>query len=51
MRPFTWSNNALEATAPRADSLVRDRFHHILVSVEAPLPGAVPQLSRWANKE
>jgi hypothetical protein len=39
-------NHAVEATAPRADSLVRRGFHHIVVAVGAALPGAVPQLSR-----
>jgi hypothetical protein len=39
-------NHTLEATAPRADSLVRRGFHHIIVAVGAALPGAVPQLSR-----
>jgi hypothetical protein len=45
----TKSNHTLEATAPRADSLVRRGFHHIVVAVGAALPGAVPQLSRWTT--
>jgi hypothetical protein len=42
------SNHQVEATAPSRCSFDRDKFYYVIVPGGAPLPGAVPQLSRWA---
>jgi hypothetical protein len=42
----TSPNHQVEATAPRAGSLVRHMFYYVIVPDGAALPGAVPHLGR-----